>query len=127
MDDLISLRRGLHANPELSGAEQQTARRIATFFQALNADQTVANLGGNGIAFVFDSRQPGPSVLFRCELDAIPVHEENDLAYRSHHPGRSHNCGHDGHMAIRTYLNPPQTNQPKKRIIVNATQSKKTV
>jgi len=37
-------------------------------------------LGGTGIAFVFDSRQPGPSVLFRCELDAISVHEETDLA-----------------------------------------------
>jgi amidohydrolase len=99
MDDFINLRRELHANPELSGAEQQTVRRIAAVFQALNPDRTVANLGGNGIAFVFDSRQSGPSVLFRCELDAIPVHEENDLAYCSQNPGRSHNCGHDGHMA----------------------------
>ena len=99
MDDFINLRRELHANPELSGAEQQTVRRIAAVFQALNPDQTVANLGGNGIAFVFGSRQPGPRVLFRCELDAIAVHEENDLAYRSQNPGLSHNCGHDGHMA----------------------------
>ena len=99
MDDFINLRRELHANPELSGAEQQTVRRIAAVFQTLNPDQTVANLGGNGIAFVFGSRQPGPRVLFRCELDAIAVHEENDLAYRSQNPGRSHNCGHDGHMA----------------------------
>jgi len=102
MDDLINLRRELHANPELSGAEQQTARRIAAVFQPFSPDQTVADLGGNGIAFVFDSRQPGPSVVFRCELDAIPVHEENDLAYRSRNPGHSHNCGHDGHMAIMT-------------------------
>ena len=99
MDDLINLRRELHANPELSGAEQQTARRIAAVFQALNPDQTIADLGGNGIAFVFGSQQPGPSVLFRCELDAIPVHGKNNLAYRSNNPGCSHNCGHDGHMA----------------------------
>ena len=104
MDDLIKLRRELHANPELSGSEQQTARRITTFFQALGPDQTIANLGGNGIAFVFDSRQPGPAVVFRCELDAIPVHEENDLAYRSRNPGRSHKCGHDGHMAIMAHF-----------------------
>ena len=58
MDDLTNLRRELHANPELSGAEQQTARRIAAVFQALNPDQTVANLGGNGIAFVFGRQQP---------------------------------------------------------------------
>ena len=100
MDDLINLRRELHANPELSGNELQTARRIATFLQALDPDQTIANLGGNGIAFVYDSRKPGPSVVFRCELDAIAVHEENDLAYRSKNDGCSHNCGHDGHMAI---------------------------
>ena len=99
MDDFISLRRELHANPELSSTEQQTARRIVAVFNSFNPDQTVVNLGGNGIAFVFDSGQHGPSVLFRCELDAIPVHEENDLAYRSQNPGRSHNCGHDGHMA----------------------------
>lgn len=83
MDDIITLRRELHANPELSGAEQKTARRIAAVFQELNPNETDANLGGNGIAFVFDSRQPGPSILFRCELDAIAVHEGNDLAYRS--------------------------------------------
>jgi amidohydrolase len=100
MEDLISLRRELHANPELSGNERQTARRIAAFFQGLGPDQTIADLGGYGIAFVFNSRQAGPTVVFRCELDAIAVHEENDLAYRSQNPGCSHNCGHDGHMAI---------------------------
>lgn len=104
MEDIITLRRELHANPELSGAEQNTARRIAAVFQELHPDQTITNLGGTGIAFVFDSRQSGPSILFRCELDAIAVHEGNDLAYRSKNPGCSHNCGHDGHMAIMTHF-----------------------
>jgi len=83
MDEFINLRRKLHTGPELSGAEHQTARRIATFFQPFGADQAVADLGGNGIAFLFDSRQPGPSILFRCELDAIPVHGQTELAQRS--------------------------------------------
>jgi amidohydrolase len=102
MDDLINLRRELHANPEISGSEQQTAQRIATFFQQLGPDQTVLHLGGNGVAFLFGSGRPGPTVVFRCELDAIPIHEENDFAYRSQISDVSHKCGHDGHMAIMT-------------------------
>ena len=120
MDDLIKLRRELHINPELSGNEQQTARRIATFFQQFGPDQTVENLGGNGIAFVFDSQQPGPSILFRCELDAIAVQEENDLAYLSQNSGVSHNCGHDGHMAIMANFGYmiSQRRPPRGRIIL---------
>ena len=104
MEDLINFRRELHAHPELSGAEKQTARRILSYFKQLGPDQTIPHLGGNGIAFVYDSRQSGPSIMFRCELDAIPVHEKNDLHYRSQNAGVSHNCGHDGHMAIMAYF-----------------------
>lgn len=97
---LIKLRRDLHAIPELSGNERQTARMIKRFFHQFRADEVISPLGGNGIAFLFDSGRPGPSVMFRCELDAIPIREENDFAYRSVVPGVSHKCGHDGHMAI---------------------------
>lgn len=97
---LIKLRRDLHAIPELSGNERQTAGMIKRFFHQFRADEVISPLGGNGIAFLFDSGRPGPSVMFRCELDAIPIREENDFAYRSVVPGVSHKCGHDGHMAI---------------------------
>ncbi len=100
MPHLIKLRRDLHATPELSDNEQQTARRITHFFHQFRPDELISPLGSNGIAFLFDSGRPGPTVAFRCELDAIPIQEENDFAYRSKIPGVSHKCGHDGHMAI---------------------------
>jgi amidohydrolase len=101
---LIRLRRELHSAPELSGNEQTTVGVITKFFRQFNPDQVLAPLGGTGIAFLFDSRRPGPTVVFRCELDAIAIQEENDFAYRSKIPGVSHQCGHDGHMAIMAGL-----------------------
>lgn len=53
---------------------------------------------------LFDSGKPGPVRLFRCELDALPIMEENIFAHRSGNEGVSHKCGHDGHMAIVTGL-----------------------
>ncbi len=52
--------------------------------------------------FIKDLR--GPSVLFRCELDALPIDEINHFSYRSMKYGVSHKCGHDGHMAIMVGL-----------------------
>jgi amidohydrolase len=116
---LIRLRRDLHAAPELSDNEQKTARTITEFFHQFSPDQIISPLGSNGIAFLFDSGRPGPTVVFRCELDAIPIKEENDFAYRSRIPGVSHKCGHDGHMAIMAgfgYL--ISLNRPKQGRII---------
>ncbi len=104
MPELIRLRRELHAHPELSDIEQKTAGMIAEFWRQFKPDKVITPLGSNGIAFVFDSGRPGPSVVFRCELDAIPVDEKNDFVYRSRMPGIAHKCGHDGHMAIMAGL-----------------------
>jgi amidohydrolase len=117
MPELIRLRRELHAHPEFSDNEQKTAGILTNFFRQFTPDEVIAPLGSNGIAFVFGSGRPGPMVVFRCELDAIPVQEKNDFAYRSRIPGLSHKCGHDGHMAIMAgfgyliSLNRPQKGQ----------------
>ncbi len=119
MPRLIKLRRDLHAAPELSDNEQKTARMITDFFHQFSPDQVICPLGSNGIAFLFDSRRPGPNVVFRCELDAIPIQEENDFTYRSRIPGVSHKCGHDGHMVIMAgfgYL--ISLNRPKQGRII---------
>ena len=97
---LVALRRELHQAPEVSGDEVKTAGRIASFLEALSPDQLVAGLGGHGVAAVFDSGQPGPSVLFRCELDGLPIREISSIGWRSRIDGKGHLCGHDGHMAI---------------------------
>jgi amidohydrolase len=94
------LRRELHRHPELSGSESETAARILRFFEPLRADEVVVGLGGHGLAFVFAGAEPGPTVLLRCELDGLPIPELSRAAHRSANDGRSHACGHDGHMAI---------------------------
>lgn len=98
-DALLTLRHRLHQYPELSGAESRTAGTIHDFFKPLHPDQVITGLGGTGLAFVFGT-QPGPKLVLRCELDALPIQETNSHAYRSQHPGIGHQCGHDGHMTI---------------------------
>lgn len=99
LERVIELRRAIHREPELAGQEVETARKVLTFFGSLNPDSTFEKLGGHGLAFVFGDK-PGPTVLLRCELDAVPVEETNQTPYRSTRAGVSHKCGHDGHMAI---------------------------
>ena len=101
---LIQFRHTLHQHPELSDQEIATAARIKNLFTRFSPDESLENIGGNGLAFCFDGKESGPTTLIRCELDALPIQEINDLPYRSVCDGVSHKCGHDGHMAIVTAL-----------------------
>ncbi|MBK9775707.1 MAG: amidohydrolase [bacterium] len=99
---LTALRHRLHALAEPSGAEAATAAFVATELDACGPGELLTGLGGHGVAAVWEphSTAPGPTVLLRAELDAIPVPETLDLAYRSRTPGIAHKCGHDGHMTM---------------------------
>jgi len=103
-NELIQLRHWLHAYPELSGVESKTAEHIVQFIEKLEPDKIVTNLGGNGVLVLFDSGKPGKTILFRSELDALPIQEVNKFAYRSVTDGISHKCGHDGHTTILCVL-----------------------
>ncbi len=99
--ELKSLRKYLHQHPELSGKENRTAERIKQELHKLQPNKVLEELGGSpSFAAVFDSKIDGPTIAFRCELDALPIHESTEITYRSIHPGISHKCGHDGHMTI---------------------------
>jgi amidohydrolase len=100
LDEIVKLRRALHQHPELSGSESGTAGRISGFFEPLNPDTVLQGLGGHGLAYVFSGAAPGPTVLLRCDMDALPIQEVHSLPYQSLMPGVAHKCGHDGHMAI---------------------------
>ncbi|WP_010141574.1 M20/M25/M40 family metallo-hydrolase, partial [Oceanicola sp. S124] len=101
LEELTLWRQDLHRHPELSGQEAGTAETVRAMLQDTAPDRIVTGLGGDGVAAVYEGRGAGPSVLFRCELDALPITEENpDLPHRSLVPGVAHLCGHDGHMAI---------------------------
>lgn len=95
---LVDLRRALHRRPELSGDESATANRMKKELTALGADHIWSDLGGHGVAAEFKGAQDGPTVLLRCELDGLPIHEVSDISYRSETDGKGHLCGHDGHM-----------------------------
>lgn len=97
--ELVAFRHDLHRNPEISGEEYETAQRVVSFLEPLKPDRMLTALGQTGVAVVFEGREPGPSVLFRCELDALPIAETNGLAHASVRAGKGHMCGHDGHMA----------------------------
>lgn len=100
INHLLQLRHWLHTYPELSGFETKTAEHIVTIIRNLQPDNIVTNIGGNGILVLFDSGKPGQTLLFRSELDALPIQEVNKFAYRSVTDGISHKCGHDGHTTI---------------------------
>jgi len=98
--ELVAFRRHLHQHPELSGSEQATAATIASALGALSPTRLVTGLGGYGVAAVFDSGAEGPTILFRAELDALPIVEETGVAWTSLVHGTAHLCGHDGHMTM---------------------------
>ncbi|TXI03481.1 MAG: amidohydrolase [Rhizobium sp.] len=98
--ELVQFRHELHRHPEISGEEDQTAGRVVAFLTPLNPDRIMTGLGGTGVAVVFEAEKPGPTLMFRCELDALPIAETRDSAYRSTVPGKGHMCGHDGHMTM---------------------------
>jgi amidohydrolase len=97
---LILLRKELHKYPEVSGKEVGTAKRVTSFLEKYPADEIITNIGETGIIAIYNGEKPGKTILFRCELDALPIHEINTFEHRSLTNGVSHKCGHDGHMAI---------------------------
>lgn len=97
---MIALRRDLHRNPELSGEEEQTAARVVSELTRFQPDDILIGLGGHGVAAVFNGHEDGPTILFRCELDGLPIREVSTSDWRSQTDGKAHLCGHDGHTAI---------------------------
>ena len=98
--DLTDWRRDLHRFPEISREEAGTAARVVSALGPLRPDQILTGLGGHGVAAVFNGAATGPTVLFRAELDALPIEEVSDAPHRSTIAGKGHLCGHDGHMTL---------------------------
>lgn len=97
---LVKLRKLLHRYPELSGQEVETAKRISGFLNSYKPTKLIEGIGGNGVAAVYSYFGTEPTVLIRCELDALPIEEINTFEHRSEDEHVSHKCGHDGHMSI---------------------------
>jgi len=100
-DELIGLRRHLHAHPEPSGAELETSLLL---YQRLSDAGLEVRMGPDGCGVVADNPSPNgaPRVAIRGDIDALLIHDEKPVPYRSTREGVMHACGHDAHAAIVT-------------------------
>ena len=97
--ELISLRRHFHQYPELGFEERKTAGFIAAYLRQLGLEVR-EGIAGTGVTGLLRGAREGKTILYRADMDALPIREENDTPYRSKYEGVSHMCGHDAHMAI---------------------------
>lgn len=95
-NDLISVRRTIHANPELSFFEKNTASLVATRLAAMGC-AVKTGVGSTGV--IGEIGNGGPLIGLRADMDALPIDECNDAPYRSSNPSVMHACGHDAHTA----------------------------
>ncbi len=98
LNDLISIRRHLHANPELSFVEEKTSQYISGLLTEWQIPHEI-NIGGFGIVGLIKGNNPESKVIaLRADMDALPIAEQNDIEYKSLNDGVMHACGHDVHM-----------------------------
>lgn len=96
---LIETRRKFHQYPEISFKEFNTASLILTFLKD-NQIEFKYPVGANGILARIQGKEKGPSLGFRCEMDALSLTENNSCSYFSKNTGVMHACGHDAHLSI---------------------------
>lgn len=99
MTSATEFRHHIHANPELSTFERNTSAYVISALKNLGITKIHQGFSMHSVLAEVDGAESGPTILFRCELDALPIQEDNDFAHRSTQPGVSHKCGHDGHAA----------------------------
>ncbi|WNF37574.1 amidohydrolase [Bacillaceae bacterium IKA-2] len=97
-DEMISLRRHLHENPELSHQEVETPKLIAEFHRNLG-HEVLENVGERGVVATLKGAKPGKTIALRADFDALPIEDQKDVPYKSKKTGVMHACGHDGHTA----------------------------
>ncbi|ADB52294.1 amidohydrolase [Conexibacter woesei] len=97
--DVVAWRRHLHANPELSYEEHETARFIRERLGAIGGLE-VTRPTPTSVMAVLRGGRPGPTLAIRSDHDALPIEEQTGLPFASRTPGVMHACGHDGHTAI---------------------------
>jgi amidohydrolase len=98
---LAEVRRRLHTLAERSNEERRTAEFVRQQLEACEPDTLLTELGGHGVAAVFDGRDDGPTVVLRCDLDALPMAGTLDVEHRATDPNTAHTCGHDGHVTVQ--------------------------
>jgi len=94
-----TLRRDFHMHPELGFNEIRTGGIVAKELETLGIEVT-KGIGKTGVVGLLEGAKPGPTLLLRFDMDALPMTEETGAEYASQNQGVMHACGHDGHIAI---------------------------
>jgi amidohydrolase len=96
---VIAHRQHLHSNPELSFEEFKTAQYVAQELRAIGLTPQ-EGFAGTGVVAIIEGRNPESRIVgLRADMDALPIHEANDVPYKSKFPGIMHACGHDVHTS----------------------------
>ncbi|WP_042461908.1 M20 family metallopeptidase [Neobacillus dielmonensis] len=96
--EVVGWRRYMHQYPELSFKEEKTAQFIKEKLLGFGLE-VKTNIGGNGLIAILKGDQPGKTIALRADFDALPIHDEKEVPYKSKNPGVMHACGHDGHTS----------------------------
>ncbi len=96
---LVERRRHLHAHPELSNQEHETARFVKEQLAEIGIDN-VETVAETGVVALVEGAHDGPTLAWRADIDALPIQEINEVSYRSQNAGVMHACGHDVHTTV---------------------------
>jgi len=97
-EKVIGWRRDFHMHPEIGLEEVRTSEKVKEHLSALGIPFKV--YAKTGVVGHLDSGKPGPTIMLRSDMDALPMTEENDVPYKSVNEGMMHACGHDSHIAM---------------------------
>jgi amidohydrolase len=98
-DLVINTRRDLHRIPEVAYTEEKTSAYVADYLKREGLAVTTG-IARYGVVGLLETGRPGPTLLVRADMDALPITEETGRPFASQHPGVMHACGHDGHTAM---------------------------
>ncbi|AOY78217.1 peptidase M20 [Clostridium formicaceticum] len=96
---LIKIRRDFHENPELSTVEFRTHKKIVKYLKEMGID-TMTGVANTAIVGIIGGKVSGKTVALRADMDALPIEDKKEIAYKSKMLGKMHACGHDAHMSI---------------------------
>ncbi|MEJ8573903.1 M20 aminoacylase family protein [Microbaculum marinum] len=101
MDDLVAIRRDIHANPELGFEETRTAEIVAQKLREFGVDEVHTGIAKTGVVGVVRGKGGSNRAIgLRADMDALPIFEKTNLAHASRTDGKMHACGHDGHTTM---------------------------
>jgi amidohydrolase len=98
-DRIIKMRRDLHRIPETAYTEKKTSAYVADYLNTLGLE-VQTGIAQYGVVGLIKSDRPGPTLMIRADMDALPLVEDTGLDFASQHEGAMHACGHDAHMAM---------------------------